>query len=146
MADRAADSRNARDAREVKRAFLLDTHAFLWLAGGDDRITQRVVEIAENPRVDFFLSVASVWEIAVKKSLGRLELVVTLDQFVRRQLDALRTQLLDVRFEHVLAVEALPFHHRDPFDRLLVAQAMTENLNLLSADSQLDRYGVVRVW
>ena len=127
-------------------AYLLDTHTFLWLATEDERLSPTARELVLDPATDLFLSVGSVWEMAVKKSLGRMELTVPLSRLVAEQLKQLRTSLLEIRREHALLVETLPFHHRDPFDRLLVAQAIEERLPLLSADSQLDAYPVERVW
>ena len=127
-------------------AFLLDTHAFLWLATDDKRLSRAARALVLDPAIELFLSAGSVWEMAIKKSLGRIELAVPLSRLVEEQLQHLRTSLLEIRCEHALLVETLPFHHRDPFDRLLVAQAIEENLPLLSADSQLDAYPVDRVW
>ncbi len=127
-------------------AYLLDTHTFLWLATEDEGLSPTARELALDPRNDLFLSVASVWEMAIKKSLGRMELTVPLSRLLAEQLRQLRTTLLEIRCEHALLVETLPFHHRDPFDRLLVAQAIEESLPLLSADTQLDAYPVDRVW
>ncbi len=127
-------------------AYLLDTHTFLWLATEDERLSPTARELVLDPRNDLFLSVTSVWEMAIKKSLGRMELTFPLSRLVAEQLKQLRTSLLEIRREHALLVETLPFHHRDPFDRLLVAQAIEESLPLLSADRQLDAYPVDRVW
>ena len=127
-------------------AYLLDTHTFLWLATEDERLSPTARELVLDPRNDLFLSVGSIWEMAIKKSLGRMELTGPLSRLVAEQLKQLRTSLLEIRREHALLVETLPFHHRDPFDRLLVAQAIEESLPLLSADEQLDAYPVDRVW
>ncbi len=127
-------------------AFLLDTHTFLWLATDDKRLSRTARELVLDPASKLFLSVGSVWEMAIKKSLGRIELAIPLSRLVEEQLKHLRTNLLEIRCEHALLVETLPFHHRDPFDRLLIAQAIEENLPLLSADRKLDPYPVDRVW
>ena len=127
-------------------ALLLDTHTFLWLATDDGRLSQTARELVIDPATQLFLSVGSIWEMAIKKGLGRIELAIPLSRLVEEQLKDLRTNLLEIRCEHALLVETLPFHHRDPFDRLLVAQAIEEKLSLLSADEQLDAYPVDRVW
>lgn len=127
-------------------ALLLDTHTFLWLATDDGRLSQTARELVIDPATQLFLSVGSIWEMAIKKGLGRIELAIPLSRLVEEQLKDLRTNLLAIRCEHALLVETLPFHHRDPFDRLLVAQAIEEKLSLLSADEQLDAYPVDRVW
>lgn len=104
-----------------------------------------------RPRIEaneseLYLSVASVWEMAIKSSLGRLELPDALRAFLEEQLASTRTVLLDIRAEHAVRVEALPWHHRDPFDRLLVAQSQFEGLPVLTADRSFDAYGVERTW
>ena len=126
--------------------YLLDTHTFIWLASDDPRLSKTAKTCIAESGNQFFFSVASVWEMAIKKSLGRLELTISLRDFLDDQLVALATQLLEIRSEHVLLVEGLPFHHRDPFDRLLVAQAIKENLTVLGADASFDKYGVRRLW
>jgi len=126
--------------------YLLDTHAFLWMAGAPEKLGAAARECIEATASELFLSVASVWEMAIKKSLGRLDLPSELPDFLAEQLAATRTSLLEVRSEHALRVETLPWHHRDPFDRLLVAQASFEKLTLLSQDEALDDYESRRVW
>ena len=132
-------------ARERPR-FLLDTHTFLWMATDPGRLGPGARERVEAVGSVLLLSLASVWEMAIKSSLGKLELPATLKAFLAEQLQATRTLLLDVRLEHVLRVERLPFHHRDPFDRLLAAQAVVEHVPVLSADPDFDAYPVDRVW
>jgi len=126
--------------------FLLDTHTFVWMAGAPERLGPAARERIDSPATDLFLSVASVWEMAIKRSLGKLELPSPLPAFLEEQLAGTRAQILDVRREHVLRVEGLPWHHRDPFDRLLVAQARFESLPILSRDSIFDAYAIERIW
>lgn len=128
------------------RGFLLDTHAFLWLATDDPRLGEGARRAVLDPAAALYLSVASVWELAIKRSLGRLILKVPLSELVRSQCGTLATGLLPVEFEHAVAVAELEFHHRDPFDRLLVAQATLEDLVLVSRDPVFDAYGVRRAW
>ncbi len=125
---------------------LLDTHTFLWFVSGDGRLSARARRRIEDPAHDKLLSVASVWEIAIKLSLGKLALSVSLDALIQDGAIDNGIAMLDVRTEHALAVAHLPWHHRDPFDRLLVAQASVDALTLLSADAALDRYAVARIW
>ncbi len=125
---------------------LLDTHTFLWMASAPDRLGDEAREVVDRPASQLFLSVASVWEMAIKSSLGKLELPSPLGVFLEEQLQAIRALVLDVRAQHALAVEDLPWHHRDPFDRLLAAQARFEGLKILSRDSAFDAYGVARTW
>lgn len=125
--------------------FLLDTHVFLWLAEDDPRLTPLSRSLFADVSHEFFLSAASVWEMAVKASIGKLSLATGLDRLVRGGIER-GIRSLDVSSSHALAVEHLPFHHRDPFDRLLVAQALGEGLQLVSCDEQLDAYPIKRVW
>jgi PIN domain nuclease of toxin-antitoxin system len=125
--------------------YLLDTHVFVWLADGDDRLSSRARAIFGDTEQECFLSAASVWEMAIKASLGKLTLTTSLEQLVQGGVER-GVRLLDVACEHAYLVERLPFHHRDPFDRLLIAQAMHEGLQLVSADEALDPYPVTRIW
>ena len=125
---------------------LLDTHAFLWFAAGDERLSPRARRRIEDPAHDKFLSVASIWEAAIKTSLGKLRLSISLEAVIDEGAVRNGIALLDVRRDHAAAVEHLPFHHRDPFDRLLVCQAIIEKMEIISADADLDPYPVRRVW
>jgi len=126
--------------------YLLDTHTFLWLASDDPRLSARAREVFLSSDNEFLLSIASVWELAIKASLGRLSFVLPLPRFIEQQVDHMGLSLLPIALEHVLAVETLPFHHRDPFDRLLIAQASYERTAILGTDTAFDAYGVERVW
>ncbi len=130
----------------VDDRYLLDTHTFLWMSGEPARLGPAARQRIEATTSQLFLSVASVWEMAIKRSLGKLDLPEPLAGFLEEQLAATRTNLLDVRSEHALRVETLPWHHRDPFDRLLVAQAHFEALPILSRDPSFDAYLVERIW
>jgi PIN domain nuclease of toxin-antitoxin system len=129
----------------VARRLLLDTHAFLWLAA-DGPLSGPAAAALVSEDSEVFLSLASVWEMAVKSSLGRLTLHLPLERLVREQARANSLQLLGIHIDHVLEVEHLPWVHRDPFDRLLVAQARREGLCLVSRDAVLDGYGIDRLW
>jgi len=124
---------------------LLDTHAFLWWADDDRRLSARARQAIADA-ADAFLSVASCWEIAIKVSRGRLTLPKPVERFLPEQLGMNRVQLLSIDLDDVARVATLPFHHRDPFDRLLAAQALGEELTLVSADPVFRKYGVKRVW
>jgi PIN domain nuclease of toxin-antitoxin system len=125
---------------------LLDTHAFIWLATGDNRVRERTRDVVKDVRTELHLSVASVWELAIKSSLGKVKLQIPLVTLVDSQMDAMRASVLDVKRAHALLVEQLPFHHRDPFDRMLVAQAIHEGLAIVSGDPAFDLYPARRVW
>lgn len=125
---------------------LLDTHAFLWWVADRPAIGRRAKAAVENPDNEVWLSVASCWEMAIKVSLGKLRLTQPLDRFIPEQLAANGFELLDVRAKHAIRTATLPFHHRDPFDRLLVAQALEERLAVVSDDSILRKYGIDVMW
>ena len=125
-------------------ALLLDTHAFLWWVADDQRLSMRARRAIG--RETSFLSVASCWEMAIKISLKKLVVPHPSDRFIREQLEVNGFRLLPVTFEHALAVAALPFHHRDPFDRLLAVQAIDDELSVVSADPVFETYGAARIW
>lgn len=121
---------------------LLDTHCWLWMVGSPERLSQAAREIVEDVDHDLLLSAASAWEIALKHSIGKLELSgdpvdLIPDWMVRSGVTA-----LPVHHAHALAVSRLPPHHHDPFDRLLIAQAILENLPILAADTAFEHYEV----
>jgi PIN domain nuclease of toxin-antitoxin system len=125
---------------------LLDAHTFLWFVQGDSKLSQTARQLAEDPMNDRFLSVASVWEMGIKMSVGKLRLESAVDLFVPQQLDLNGMGLLGITVEHIAAVSTLPFHHRDPFDRMLIAQAQVEQMSIVSVDAALDAYGITRLW
>jgi PIN domain nuclease of toxin-antitoxin system len=125
-------------------AVLLDTQAFLWWVMDDARLSKggaRAIAAGEC-----LVSIASCWEMAIEASLGKLSLAVSVEKFVQEQLEVNGFNLLPVTLEHVGGVVDLPFHHRDPFDRLLVAQCRAEELAVVSSDRVFSRYGVKRFW
>ena len=123
---------------------LLDTHAFLWWVADAPRLSRRAKKtIAGSPCL---LSIASCWEMAIKASLGHLEMPSPLDRFLQQQIEINGFHLLPVSLEHAAAVRDLPFHHRDPFDRLIVAQARHEEIAVVTVDPVFARYGVKRIW
>jgi PIN domain nuclease of toxin-antitoxin system len=127
-------------------ALLLDTHAFLWWAEDSPRLSAKARRAIGRPEEACYLSLASCWEMAIKVSLGRLKLSASVDRFIAAQMAANGIQALGLHLPHVARVAALPFHHRDPFDRLLAAQALVEGLSIVSADPVFKRYGVPRIW
>lgn len=126
---------------------LLDTHAFLWFIAGSSELSDTARPLIEDPGNAPLLSVASLWEMAIKISLGRLSLGQSFEVLIPQQLALNGVDLLPIDFEHTAAVASLPYHrHRDPFDRLLVAQAMVEGLPIVSRDAAFDAYGIQRLW
>ena len=124
---------------------LLDTHAFLWFVAGDDRLSARARRAMESEGAELFLSAVSIWEMAIKLSLGRLTLPAPLEVYIAEKLEH-GFRVLPIDWMHAVAVEKMPFHHRDPFDRLLVAQATTESMPLVSADPAFRAYKVKLIW
>lgn len=125
---------------------LLDTHAFLWFIGGDAQLSAAARSAIEDAGNEKFLSAASVWEMAIKVSLKKLQLVEPFDVLVPREIGGNGFLYLPIEVPHTVAVTGMPFHHRDPFDRMLAAQALTESMAFLSADPAFDAYGVNRIW
>lgn len=111
---------------------MLDPHTFLWFVIGNSRITVKLRAQSEDN--ENFVSIVSIWEIAIKYGIGKLNLEVPFDDFIDRQIIPNGIQLLDIKLEHLKLVSALPLHHRDPFDRLLIAQAIIEDSLIISAD------------
>ncbi len=125
---------------------LIDTHVFLWWVTDAPELTAKARKVIADDTSQCYLSLASCWELAIKSSLGKLQLTSPIERFIPEQLAANGFNLLNIDFRHVARVEGLPFHHRDPFDRLLIAQAQVEKLTLVSADPVLSDYGVRRIW
>lgn len=125
---------------------LLDTCAFLWLVTDDPQASELAKEIFLNDDNELFLSAVTGFEIAVKYSLGKLRLAEPPIEFVTNRINANALTELPVTMAHALALQHLPFHHKDPFDRLLVAQAMVNQIPLLSADQLLSAYAIERLW
>jgi PIN domain nuclease of toxin-antitoxin system len=124
---------------------LLDTHALLWWVMDDERLPAGLDPLLNDPATEAFVSAASAWEIAIKARLGKLE-PGPLGQGFAAAVERQGFLPLPITLEHAERAGALPPHHSDPFDRMLVAQAHAENLHLVSGDGVLDHYGVVRVW
>ena len=123
---------------------LVDTHAFLWYMAGDERLSKRAVRAIEHSQ-EWWLSAASVWELAIKSGLGRVTLSSPLAEYMAVKVrEGLR--VLAIEWPHAAAVERLPFHHRDPFDRLIVAQAQADRLPVVTKDTVFRKYGVEVIW
>jgi len=125
---------------------LLDTHAFIWFASGDARLSQAARDALLDEGNPLYLSVASLWEMAIKASLGKLWLAEPLEAIVARQVECNGLRILAVEAGHAMAVAGLAWHHRDPFDRLIVAQASMEQMVIVGCDNAMDAYGVRRIW
>jgi PIN domain nuclease of toxin-antitoxin system len=125
---------------------LLDTHVFLWWINDDPRLSDAARELIGNGENALFLSAASGWEIATKMRLGRLEVQGDPEQFIFEQLALNDITVLPISMSHALRTTALPDHHRDPFDRMLVAQSQIEQLPIVTTDPLITRYAVEAIW
>ena len=129
-------------------SILIDTHGFLWAGGAQGRLSKDSLGLLDDPEQPIFLSIASAWEIAIKSSKGRLHLPTDPLDFIERTLISAGISRLMIGMRDVCSVANLPFHHKDPFDRLLVAQARNHGLRLMTADPMLERYDVdvIALW
>jgi PIN domain nuclease of toxin-antitoxin system len=125
---------------------LLDTHVFIWLVEGNTRLSPIAKTAIADLQVEVFLSIASIWEMAIKVGNGKLTLSESLDVYIDRWLVNYGIKILPVAKQHALCVATIPQHHRDPFDRILIAQAICDGLTLVSADSRFHAYAVSLIW
>jgi len=126
--------------------FIADTHAFIWFVTDSPQLSAPAKKLFESPDSERLFSLASVWEIAIKTNLGKLSFDQPLEQFLPEQIALNYLRLLDISLAHALRIATLPLYHRDPFDRMIAAQGLIENLPILSNDSAFDAYGVERIW
>ncbi|MEM1310244.1 MAG: type II toxin-antitoxin system VapC family toxin [Cyanobacteria bacterium P01_H01_bin.153] len=125
---------------------LLDTHAFLWFIEGSSQLSQEARALIESLDNHRFLSVASLWEMSIKSSIGKLDLSLSFVVLVQREVYGNNINLLAIQPVHLDVLAKLPFHHKDPFDRLIIAQSLTAKIPILTKGHVFDRYGVTRVW
>jgi PIN domain nuclease of toxin-antitoxin system len=126
--------------------FLLDTHAFLWFIEGDPQlsdIAKALISDINNRRI---LSIASLWEMSIKVSIGKLNLEMSFRELVSQHVYGNAIELLDISPAHLDELAELPFHHKDPFDRLIIAQALSEKIPVMSIDSAFASYPVKQIW
>jgi len=124
---------------------LLDTHTFLWFIDDNPQLSQKGKTLLEADN-ELLLSIASLWEIAIKLRLGKLTVAMPIEVLMTHQLTQNDIELLPITVAPLIVVSTLPLHHRDPFDRLLIAQAMVEQMPIVSADPAFDAYPVQRLW
>jgi PIN domain nuclease of toxin-antitoxin system len=124
---------------------LLDTHVFLWFVNDHPKLSNHLKDLIEDDDNVSYLSMASLWEMSIKFNLGKLTLEPDYEEFVEREVITSSIKLLKIELEHFKINAALPFHHRDPFDRLIIAQAVVENLPIISVDSAFDKYSVTLI-
>lgn len=125
---------------------LIDTHVFIWWTSDVKKLSSRVHDLLLDPSTEAVLSMVSIWEMQIKSSLGKLQFRTALSELVDDEINRNRIELLPLSLSHIYALSNFPNHHRDPFDRILIAQSMDENLQILSIDEKFDAYGVKRLW
>jgi PIN domain nuclease of toxin-antitoxin system len=126
-------------------AYLLDTHTFLWFVAGDKQLPESVKAKIKDIGKHCFLSVASLWEITIKHQIGKLTLNISLEELFEYA-DRNQIEVIQISNEHLLTLSLLPGHHSDPFDRLIVSQALAENLTLITKDKGLKKYKIKQQW
>jgi PIN domain nuclease of toxin-antitoxin system len=125
---------------------LLDTHTFIWWDSQRARLSSDALILCQNKSNGLFLSMASIWEMQIKIQLGKLKFSLPLEDVIKDQQKANNIQLLPIEFDHILRLEKLPLHHKDPFDRLLIAQAQVEDMTVISNDAWFMNYAVKLRW
>ncbi|HLP90405.1 MAG TPA: type II toxin-antitoxin system VapC family toxin [Nostocaceae cyanobacterium] len=126
--------------------FLIDTHTFIWYITDNSRLSSQVLDLINDENNQIFLSIASIWEMGIKHGLGKLTFTMPFEMFLTQQLSINDFSVLDIKISHIITVSQLPLYHRDPFDRMLIAQAVVENITVISADTVFDAYPVQRLW
>ncbi|MBV9468465.1 MAG: type II toxin-antitoxin system VapC family toxin [Abitibacteriaceae bacterium] len=126
--------------------YLLDTHSLIWFIEGNLQLSVHARQVIDNEGNELFISIASLWEMAIKFSISKLDLGQPFESLFPAQLEHNSIEILGITVEHLKAVCNLPFYHRDPFDRLIIAQAQVEQLPIISLDKIFDSYGVKREW
>lgn len=127
-------------------SYIIDTHTFLWFINDHVSLSSTAREIIQHPDNPIYLSIASVWEMAIKVSLNKLEMPSPFNDFIEQQLVENSIALLHIKTDHIGIVAAMPFHHRDPFDRLIIAQALHESYAIIGKDDIFDQYDITRYW
>ena len=125
---------------------LLDTHAFLWFIEGNDKLSERAKGLIEDRENDRYLSVGSLWEMAIKVSIGKLDVPLPFTRLVREHVRSNAIDILGLRAPHLDIQRSLPFHHRDPFDRMIIAQAKVEEMKVVGSDKKFEHYDVELLW
>lgn len=126
-------------------SYIIDTQAFIWHATGDSKLSQRAKQVIESNET-CWLSIASIWEMAIKYNLGSLVFAKPFDELIQEQIALYDYQLYSIELRHTFLLSQLKQHHKDPFDRLIVAQSMVDQIPVISVDSIFDIYGVHRIW
>ena len=126
--------------------YLLDTHILLWMVSSPEKLSKRHLKILSNDASEVYISIASIWEMGIKISLKKLELSIELEKFVNEHILNNGLGILGLKKEHLFPLAHLPFHHRDPFDRLLISQSLVDNLTILTADKIFKKYDITSIY
>ena len=125
---------------------LIDTHAFLWMISDDKRLSSNASEVILDPKSELYFSMASYWEICIKISIGKLKMKRNWPQVFDREMRINSINWLSLKPEHTRGVIKLPWHHRDPFDRLIISQCVCEKLTCITADDHIHKYNIKYLW
>jgi PIN domain nuclease of toxin-antitoxin system len=125
---------------------LLDTHTLIWFFQGDKRFNDNMRLLIEDQNNEKLISIVSVWEMSIKQSIGKLSFSLPIKTFIEQQIEFEDFNLLNLNLDHIHVITILPLQHRDPFDRILIAQAMVEQIPIISADTAFDAYSITRFW
>lgn len=126
--------------------YLLDAHTLIWFLTNDKKLSRRARQLIESSSHESFCSIASLWEIAIKMGLGKLDLGEPFEQMFPEQLHFNHIEILHITVDSLIKLTTLPFHHRDPFDRLIIAQGLVEGFPIISVDTVFSTYGINREW
>ena len=124
---------------------LLDTHTFLWFVNDNPKLSNHLKDLIEDTSTLSYISIASLWEMSIKFNLGKLTLDPNYEDFIEREVTTSSIQLLNIELEHLRINASLPFHHRDPFDRLIIAQSIAEDIPIATLDSAFNKYSVTLI-
>lgn len=125
--------------------YLLDTHTLIWAFNGNKQLPENVINVIESPKSQIFVSIVSFWEIAIKRSLGKLDIESTTENLLQEVQNS-PIKIINIKPEYIFLLEKLPFYHKDPFDRLLIGTAKVEKLKIIGIDEAFDKYEIKRVW
>lgn len=125
---------------------LLDTHAFIWPDFQPEKLSKKAIEVCQDTSNELYLSMASLWEMQIKAQLGKLKLKIPLEEMLALQQQENDLKVLNFSLAHIYQLQLLPFHHNDPFDRIIIAQRMLENMTLISVDEKLKAYNIAVLW
>ena len=126
-------------------SYLLDTHTFLWFVCGDEKLPHWIKTKIEDINQPCFLSIASLWEVTIKQQIGKLILDISIKELFKYA-DVNQIEIIQINYNHLSQLSKLPFHHNDPFDRLILSQAISENLSLISKDKEFEKYDTDIIW